>query len=291
MMEDLICQCIKEDAAILASLATYAGAPAVFSGAVPPENDPDWGAVHYPRIQFTLDWYYQEDNADGVLTMNVESLQTDIAPNRIVLDLKRIFRGLLLTDGTPAVTAGFQAKDSDDYDGSDNGQLISGITLTFDAVRYSSPPQTQLAPLSALNTFTKEVLPEAKVFGVDPYPAKWTPSDSAPGFCWQCKTVTSDSNQIRALNWVDAEFTAHLLSPEPSQCQARVQKLAEAMAEQDAVLLSDGGPLLFQNIRYTFAADPLRDGQITLEARYSKTRAKETGEILQHPNLEYLQDS
>ena len=99
-VEALILEAIQADEALSAQLAKFDGQPAVFYQTAPPDTDPGWDAVQYPRIDFVIDWAYDpERQTDGSCAVNVWCLNNGQAsPEDVGAALRECLRDTFFTD-------------------------------------------------------------------------------------------------------------------------------------------------------------------------------------------------
>ncbi len=117
-------------------------------------------------------------------------------------------------------------------------------------------------PVAALREWTAASWP-----GVHTDPATWSPADASPGIYWRLVRVTP-VQITAAVNWLEAQLAAHILAPGAAARLTWVRRLAEGLAKQRRLKMPDGGLLELLKVWGNSEADPMRQGQIQLTARF-----------------------
>ncbi|GEA17500.1 hypothetical protein [Moorella sp. E306M] len=117
-------------------------------------------------------------------------------------------------------------------------------------------------PVSVMRSWTAATWPE-----VQTDPATWSPADTAPGVYWRLVRLTPVS-QTQAVNWIEAQITGHVLAPSPAVRLSWVRKITEGIVKQRRLKMLDGGPLELLRVAADSEADPMRQGQVQLTARF-----------------------
>jgi hypothetical protein len=117
-------------------------------------------------------------------------------------------------------------------------------------------------PVAALREWTAASWP-----GVHTDPATWSPADASPGIYWRLVRVTP-VQITAAVNWLEAQLAAHILAPGAAARLTWVRRLSEGLAKQRRLKMPDGGLLELLKVWGNSEADPMRQGQIQLTARF-----------------------
>jgi len=129
-------------------------------------------------------------------------------------------------------------------------------------------------PISAIQQWTKTTWPE-----VHTDPATWTPADTAPGIYWRLTGLTA-TQMTAAVNWMEAQIAGHILAPAASARLSWVRKVTEGLAVQRRIKMPDGSPLELLRVAANSEADPMRQGQIQVTARFGVLQPAAPSEVL-----------
>lgn len=161
-----------------------------------------------------------------------------------------------------------------DFVDEDWDAITRGLRFRVFALGWLNGLTYEPDPVAALQTWTATTWPEAHTD-----PATWTPADASPGIYWRLVRLIP-AQITAAVNWLEAQITAHVLAPSASVRLTWVRKLTEGLAKQRRLLMSDGGPLELIKVAADSEADPMRRGQVVLTARFGVLQPAAQAEIL-----------
>lgn len=283
MIEQALCEHLKSQKGLAALLASYAGAPAVFNQEAPADNDYYWGkGPQYSRIVFAVDIQGDpERTVGGLLTLDIMCKKDKQAPEDIEPIVRGLIHGYFFSNGTFTVAAQF--KNSAYFTQPDD--QVSGCTLTFDLLAFPVITTSAIDVVARMNEWCASI-PHVHVINYKPLPAAaWKPSAGESAVYWR-------KLQVAPAGWIPDTFstiwrTATLKGHVFSETLAEASDLAEEITlrlHAAKRLLKAGEAPIMVNRRNTAdnGADPLRTGQVTVEATY--------GVIVHYQNSETIPD-
>lgn len=251
-------------------LATYDGMPAVFSQEAPADTDSLWGdGPQYGRIVFTIDLQGDPGRIfGGRLVVDIMCKEDEQYPEDIEPILRPLIHGYFFSSGTFTVAA--QWVSSDPF--TQPTDHVTGCTMAFDLLAF--PMITTSAPdvISRINAWTKARFPELHVINLDTLPATaWKPSVGDSAIYWRLG-ATAPARWIPdtfQTVWRTATIKGHVFS-EDIATVADVSERVNIQLYADKRLLKQGETPIMVNRNNTsdVSADPLRTGQITVDATY-----------------------
>lgn len=272
-LESLIYSRLTGDATLSGLLAQYAGYPAVFEMFAPEDSDQGWSGAQTPRIQYEV--VRQEDperQVDGDLTITIVDAGSSMA---VPADIEQRVRELLdgLTIHTDAGTISLHWQGSTPFDEADD---FRGIEVAFDLLAWPAGLTYEPDPVAALREWSA-----ATYSGLQVDPDTWAPTDETPALYWRLASIADVEPQNWGA-WVTVAIHGHLLAATPSGRLPWLRRVTEGLALARQVALSDGSPLLFEHVSANSDADPLREGQLRLTARFGILRSQPEYELLNH---------
>lgn len=287
--EALILEAIQGDSKISGALAKFDGQSAAFYQMAPPDTDPGWSAVQYPRLDFTVDWAYNpERQADGSCMINVWCLNngTGAAPEDVGDAVRECLRDLFITDEDGMVYA-LEWQRTDAFEGGgQNGQpLTIGVTLSFDILAFPSQITMEPDPVAGLCDYLKSIAPSALVVGLDTMPRLCRPTEEQPIFYVRMSGDISAMRNSWAVAWLDVTLPVHIFAPGANRRQVLSRTLCNTMALDGECKLRDGSPMLIRRVAISASANPLRQGQLTVTGRYGVLWHQPETPPLNHANM------
>jgi hypothetical protein len=144
-------------------------------------------------------------------------------------------------------------------------------TMVFTAFTLKWRAQTTLTPdpipglLSVADDFPPATLQTD--------PNAWNPADASPGLYWR----TAQFTELQRMNWgvwATVMFRGHVVANTDEARQVWTRKIAEHLANQGRVRISDNSPMLLLQVGADFDADPFREGQLAVVGRYGILRSQ-----------------
>lgn len=268
MIEEALYNHLKSQSALFPLLATYNGEPAVFNQEAPADTDPLWGdGAQYSRIVFAVDIQGDPERAmGGTLTVDVMCKDGKALPEDLEPLVRGFIDGYFFSSGTFTVAA--QWKSTSYF--TEPTEQVSGCTIGF--VLLGFPVITTDAPdiVDRFNEWSA-ALDGLHVINHDPLPqTAWKP-DETSALYWrvvQDKECTWIPSTFQTL-WRTAHVRCHIFSKDNATA-AKVARDLIVRLHSCKRLFKEGESPIVVNRDNTVenGADPLKTGQVTIEATY-----------------------
>lgn len=285
MIEQALYQHLLEQADLAPYLATYASKMAIFNQEAPADNDPHWGAgPQYGRIVFAVDLQGDpERTMGGMLTVDILCNEDEQFPEEIEPILRPLIHGYFFCK--EKFVAAAQWRNSSYF--TEPTQKVTGCTLTFDLLAFPIITTTTPDVVARLNEWTAK-FPNVHVINYAPLPSQaWKPSGNEAAIYWRRVSVKPagwipDTYQTV---WRTAIIRGHILA-EPTEIATLSESILISLYASKRLLKSGEAPIMVNRNNTTDdGADPLRTGQLTVEATYGVIINSTTAETLQ--NIDY----
>lgn len=291
MIEQALYQHLQEQDSLRPFLAEYDSKMAIFNQCAPSDQDDAWGdGTQYGRIVFTVDLSGDpERTMGGRLTLDILCQDGEQFPEEIEPILRPLIHGYFFCKEKFVVSA--QWKDTKPF--TEPANHISGCTVIFDLLAF---PVSNYAP-NVVNQFNEwsSSFENLHVINRDPLPAAaWKPCDGQSAVYWriareeQCRFIPTTFSTV----WMTAIVKGYIFSETPAEAAEVANRLklrlyADKRLKKDGVILRAGeSPVMVdRNVTVDNGADPLRVGQMTVEATYGTVVYYEPRETIEH--IEY----
>lgn len=288
MIEEALLQHLRGQTDLTDFLTTYAGKPAVFSQEAPHDEDEGWEAgPQYGRIVFAVDLQGDPERiVGGTLVVDIlcqKGEDTTGYPEEIEPILRPLIHGYFFSSGTFTVSA--QWKASDYF--TQPKDHVTGCTVSFDLLAFPVLTTSGLDVVARLNEWTSQI-EGLYVINHDELPAPaWKPGAGESAIYWRRMSV-GPAQKIRdryAAIWRAAIIKGHVFSEDIATASAVADDLVIRLYTAKRLLKPPESPIMVDD-RNTQddGADPLRTGQLTVEATYCIPRYKRNSEIINHIN-------
>lgn len=275
MIEQALWQHLQaQEHLLLPYLASYASKMAIFNQEAPADTDKKWGeGPQYGRIVFSVN--LEGDPArtmGGLLAVDILCKDGDQFLEDIEPIIRHLIHGYFFSNGTFVVSA--QWKNSTPF--TEPANKVSGCTVVFDLLAF---PISTYAPhvISQFNEWCSG-FENIHVINRDPLPtAAWKPSDGHTAIYWRVAREEPAGwipNTFSTI-WMSATVRGYIFSESPSEAASVAHKLmirlyADRRLQKDGRLLRAGDSPIMVNRKNTVdnGADPLKVGQLTVEATY-----------------------
>lgn len=286
MIEQALYEHLQAQAVLCPYLAEYDDAPAIFNQEAPADSDRLWGnGPQYGRIVFAVD--IQGDPArtmGGTLAVDIMCKEDEQYPEEIEPIVRKLIHGYFFSSGTFTVAA--QWKNSSCF--TQPTDQVKGCTVTFDLLAFPMLTTSEPDVIERLNEWTDAHFENLHVINYDALPAAaWKPEGADSAIYWR---LVND----HSAGWIPDTFqtiwrTANLRGHIFSQDNATAGKAARAITQKlyaDKRLMKQGEAPIMVNRRNTveFGTDPLRTGQVTVEATYGIVVHFENDQMIEHIN-------
>lgn len=254
---------------LLPYLAQYCDQLAIFNQEAPSDKDSSWGkGPQYGRIVFAVDLQGDpERTMGGVLTVDILCKEDEQFPEEIEPIIRALIHGYFFSSGKSTVAA--QWKNSSYFTEPTNN--VIGCTVTFDLLAFPVITTDDPDVVDLLNGWTAN-LPGVHVINHTPLPAAaWKPSDGQSAVYWRRVSVKPAGwvpDTIQTV-WRTATVRGHIFSETPAEVATLADKLTIGLYAAKWIRKPQKGFIrVDRNNTTTEGADPLRTGQVTVEATY-----------------------
>lgn len=286
MIEQVLYEHLKAHQELAGYLTKYNGEPAVFNQKAAADNDELWDrGTQYGRVVFAVDLQGDPERImGGTLAVDIMCKEENQDPDEIEPVLRSAIHGYFFTNGTFVAAA--QWKNSAFF--TEETDQIAGYTVTFDLLAFPVITTTEPDVVRRLNEWTKANFEGLYVINHDTLPeTAWKPTDGESAIYWR-KLQDTPADWIPDTFhtvWRTATIKGHVFSCDAATA-AEVARNVTIKLHAVRRLTKKGESQIMTNRRNTVdqGADPLRTGQITVDATYGVVVYLEPDGILEHIN-------
>lgn len=254
-------------------LSTHDGEPSIFNQEAPADTDQKWGrGPQYGRIVFEEDIQGDpERTVGGMLSVDIMCKKGKQAPEDIEPIIRKLIHGYFFSNGTFTVAAQF--KNSSNF--TQPTDKVIGCTVTFDLLAFPVLTTSGLDVISRLNEWTSQI-EGLYVINLHELPAPaWKPTNGETAVYWRRSSVRP-ALKIRdtyATVWRTATIKGHIFSENIALSSSVADDIISRLYAAKRLLKPGESPIMVddQNTQDD-GADPLRTGQVTVEATYGIMR-------------------
>lgn len=270
MIEQALYEHLIAQESLTQYLTTYADTPAIFNQEAPADRDALWGdGPQYGRIVFAVDIQGDpERTMGGTLVVDIQCKENLQFPEVIEPIVRELIHGWFFSSGTFTVEA--QWKNSSYF--TEPTDEVTGCTVIFDLLAF--PIMTTGSPdvIARINEWTGAI-EGLHVINYDTLPSTaWIPDGTDSAVYWRLVTDAPavwipDTFQTI---WRTATIRCHIFSKDHATADTVARRLITQLYT-DKRLMKDGESPIMVNQRNNVdtGADPLRTGQVTVEATYA----------------------
>ena len=282
ILEELIYKRFASSKELVKNLASFHGAPAVFSPEAPDDSQEGWGGgAQYPKIIYNFDLQADgERKSAGVLSVSLLCQNTtDVTPEAIEPEVRKCLRDVILKPegGAPycfawARTDAFTVEEK-------TGSVTIGSEIRFDILEYPSQETSDPDPVMAANRYIKEYCPECLVMGYDRMGEITEASGKTPVV--YCRlTDCEKGRETNTVAWMDGKIAVHILCPDSSIRMKIAAGIANRMSLDGEIIMLDGSPMFIKRLQADYRSDYLKDGQVFATVQYGLLRYRAKGHTL-----------
>jgi hypothetical protein len=296
-IEGMLFTRLVHDTQLAEMVTVFDGRAAVFHQRAPAPNNAKWhdSQKQYPRVDFTVDM--QEEparNSSGTLTVNVWcSTKFGQMPESIEARIRALLHATFAQpeDGPPYC---FVWARSDPFEVTTETQSaeempsVIGCTLAFDIMAFPSQLTIYPDPIQAMNAWTKKILPQAVVIGVDTIDGWLEPTKERPIIYWR---ITAQAPQKRTFVcvWFNTTIEGHVFAHGADERLYTLRKINTAAAMEHHITMEDSSPMFILRFGINPNMNYLATGQIQAETQFGVLREQyanpPSGPKLVHVNL------
>lgn len=274
MIEQALYRHLQAQDSLLPYLASYGTGMAIFNQEAPADQDNSWGAgPQYGRVVFSVDLQGDpERTMGGVLTLDILCKEDEQFPEEIEPIIRALIHGYFFCKEKFVVSAQW----TNSLPFTEPAQKVTGCTMTFALLAF---PISTYAPhvIAQFNEWSSGI-ENIHIINHDPLPLEaWKPSKGQTAVYWRaakeepCRWIQSTFSTV----WTTATIKGYIFSETPAIASEvanvlRNRLYAEKRLYKNGELLRAGESPIMVNSKNTVdnGADPLRVGQLTVEATY-----------------------
>lgn len=286
MIEQALYEHLSVQEALFPYLASYDNKPAIFNQEAPSDMDALWGSgPQYGRIVFAVDIQGDpERTMGGTLVVDIMCKEDEQVPEEIEPIVRTLIHGYFFSNNTFTVAA--QWKNSSYF--TQPTEKVIGCTVTFDLLGF--PVLTTSAPdvIDRINHWTSENLEKIHVINHIPLPSTaWKPTEGESAVYWRLVTDTP-ADWIRETFqtiWRTATIKCHIFSADKASVSTVARDIITKLYTVKRLMKEGETPIIVcRRNREDIGADPLRTGQVTVEATYGVIVHYADGKVIEHIN-------
>lgn len=284
MIEQSLYEHLIAQTALTDFLGKYGDKPAVFNQEAPPDNDANWiPEKQYGRIVFSVDIQGDPERAMGG-TLAVDIICKDGAqfPEEIEPIARKLIHGYFFSSGDFTVAA--QWKNSSYF--TEPTEEVVGCTIAFELLAFPVITTDDPDIIARINAWTASQFQAIHVINFSKLPASaWKPSEQKSAVYWR---LVQDSPagwipDTYQTTWRTAIVRCHIFSETNAIASFVARDIIKKLYVDKRIIKSGETPIMVNRRNTTdLAADPLRTGQVSVEATYAIVTQWGTDETLQH---------
>lgn len=269
MIEQALYEHLIAQANLAQYLTTYNGKPAIFNQEAPADTDALWGdGPQYGRIVFAVDIKGDpERTMGGTLAVDIQCKENLQFPEVIEPIVRELIYGWFFSSGTFTVEA--QWKTSSYF--TEPTDQVTGCTIIFDLLAF--PIMTTGTPdvIQRINEWTSAIA-GLSVINYDELPATaWKPEGTDSAVYWRLvndKPAVWIPDTFQTI-WRTATIKCHIFSSDHATADTVAQNIVAQLYTVKRLMKTGESPIMVnQTNTIDSGADPLRTGQVTVEATY-----------------------
>lgn len=285
MIEQALYEHLKSSPELAAVLATYNGEPAIFNQEAPSDTDELWGVgPQYSRVVFAVDIQGDpERTMGGTLSVDIMCKEGEAFPEELEPLVRGFIDGYFFSNGTFTVAA--QWKNSSYF--TEPTDHVIGCTIGFALLGFPIISTDTPDIVGRFNAWSAEI-EGLHVINHDPLPsAAWLPDESSAIY-WrvvQDKESTWIPSTYQTL-WREALVRCHIFSKDYATAAKVARDLIVRLHSQKRLMKDGETPIMVnRDNAIENGADPLRTGQLTVNATYAIIVHFESTETLNNINV------
>jgi hypothetical protein len=269
---------LSNDAGLAELLTVFGDRPAVFFQRVQPPDNKKWTGKQFPRIVYSID--YQGEPARQTSGQLVVEVMCDVnfgaEPETIASRLQGLLHSsFAFADDYPYC---FSWLKSDPVEmvgnGADDIRTI-GVLMLFDIIAFPEQLTSGPDPIKGINEWTKAILPDSTVIGVDAMDGWVIPTSGEPIIYWRL-AGQSLYQEWHTHSWLDIALEGHVYAPDAQDRLKVVSYIQRSASITRHVRLDDDSPLFVREVVARPHLNPMAPGQLLINGRFGvlKTRSE-----------------
>lgn len=286
MIEQALHEHLSVQEALYPYLASYNNGPAIFNQEAPSDADGLWGSgSQYGRIVFAVDIQGDpERTMGGTLVVDIMCKDDEQVPEEIEPLVRAMIHGYFFSSGTFTVAA--QWKNSSYF--TQPTDKVLGCTVTFDLLGF--PVLTTSSPdvIDRANRWTSDNFEKIHVINHDTLPATaWKPTEGDSAVYWRLVT-DNPADWIRETFqtiWRTATIKCHIFSADNAAASSVARDIITKLYTVKRLMKEGESPIIVcRRNKVDNGADPLKTGQVTVEATYGVIVHYSDGKVIENIN-------
>lgn len=280
MMEEVIYKYLTGNKELGGMLTKYRNSPAIFCDEAAKDTDRSWAdGPQYPRIVYSLEMRDDpQRKISGTLMVDIMCFG-NVQPSTIEDVVRPMIDGHFFTDDDTTIAAMWSS--SPDFQEQAGKNVISGVTVAFDVMAFPRQETSNPDPIQALNRWMKEQLPDVTVIGYDDLPAVWTPEPKKPAVYFKLDALGPGTiKDTYSVAWHLATIKGLVISTDREVRNKTSKFVVDALAAKSRVQLADRSPFFLRRIAANMAADPMKEGQLTITGEYGVLTKKNVHPVI-----------
>lgn len=267
-------------------LAVYNNVPAVFNQKAPPDDDILWeNGVQYSRaIFYAVMQRDKERETSGVLTVDIHCRDSETDFEGLGQILRDRLDGYLFTSNQNTIAVKWS--DTKYFPFPDKN--ITVISLLFELLAFPCQESSEPDPVRLINSWTKTLLPSAKILGSEDIEPIFKPTRERPVIYWRLFSSAPWAKMppTSAGCWYLAVMYCHVLAQDTAAQNKIAMDICQALNVQKVLKFSNGTAMRIDwNNKLSFGTDELRTGQLYTEGTYCYLTPIEPSEKLKYINI------
>lgn len=297
MIEEALYAHLQEQEKLYPFLATYAGQMAIFNQVAPPDTDEEWEtASQYGRIIFAVDLTEDpERKYSGTLMVDVSCEDGMQNPDEMEPLVRELIDGYFFSSDDVIMAAQWSASNYF----TEPTEKVVGVTLTFGLLAFNRQRTIEPDPIALMNRWAARELSRilgkgTRVIGYDDLEDAWKPTNEAPAIYWRLAQINPCGWIADTYNcsWHTATIYGHIMAPDRNVCASITRMIDNCLTIKRRLIFDDKSPLMVdRNIRINLSNDPLRVGQITIDATYGILYIPRPSEPIQNIDVRGKEDT
>ena len=277
ILEELIYKRFVSSEELVKQLATFSGAPAVFSPEPPDDNQGGWGGKpQYPKVIYNFDLQANEERRSAG-TLSVFLLcrnTTEVTLEAIEPLVRDCLRDVILKpEGGTSYCFAWARSDAFTIDEKKTDVTI-GSEIRFDIMEYPSQETSDPDPVVATNKYIKELYPGCMIIGYDRMEEITEATAERPVI--YCRLVSADkSKETNTVAWMDGRIAIHILCSNSEIRMKMAAAIANKMSLDGEIIMLDYSPMFIKRLQVNYKSDYLKEGQIFVTGHYGLLRYKQ----------------
>lgn len=282
MIEQALYEHLQAQAVLCPYLTKYENHMAIFNQEAPSDADELWRqGPQYGRIVFAVDIQGDSERAmGGTLAVDIMCKDGEQYPEEIEPIIRKLIHGYFFSNGTFTVSA--QWKNSSCF--TQPTDQVKGCTVVFDLLAFPVLTTSDPDVIDRINRWTSTTFANIHVINHEKLPySAWKPEGTESAVYWRIVNDTPAKwipDTFQTI-WRSATVRCHIFSQDNATATITARAITQKLYA-DKRLMKQGETPIMVNRRNTLdvGADPLRTGQVTVEATY--------GVIVHYENTEVL---